>query len=186
MAEGRAVFVLNADLHILPEAVFELESYLFSLEKAVIVGPQGSFLDFRTLKVARYFEKGKFDRPMQTHDVSGFLFCIHLSRYLENRLMFDPRFSPCEYEEWDMGLQVIQAGLACYSVPVTGFDHHWGVSRRGGRKGDQLFRAGHDLKEHHRRKPAQAAGKVVLGHPAALKPMNYARGKRQGIRPATK
>ena len=94
LAEGRAVFVLNADLRILPEAVFELESYLFSLEKAVIVGPQGSFVDFKRLKVARYFEKGKFEQPIQTHDVSGFFFCIHLSRYLKNRLMFDPQVQP--------------------------------------------------------------------------------------------
>ena len=27
-----------------------------------------------------------------------------------------------------MGLQVIQAELACYAVPVTGFEHHWGIS----------------------------------------------------------
>lgn len=39
------------------------------------------------------------------------------------------QYSPCFMEEWDMGLQVIQAGLACYAVPVTGFEHDWGVSQ---------------------------------------------------------
>jgi len=134
LAEGRAVFILNADLHISLKTVEEMEAYLFGLKNAVIVGPQGSFVDFKRLKVARYFEKGKFDRPVQTHDVSGFLFCIHLERFLGSSLMFDPRFSPCEYEEWDIGLQILKAGLACYAVPVDGFDHHWGVSSAGGEK----------------------------------------------------
>ena len=43
--------------------------------------------------------------------------------------MFDVRYSPCFMEEWDMGLQVLRAELACYTVPVTEFEHHWGVSR---------------------------------------------------------
>jgi hypothetical protein len=32
-------------------------------------------------------------------------------------------------EEWDMGMQVLQAELACYAVPVTDFDHDWGISQ---------------------------------------------------------
>jgi hypothetical protein len=31
-------------------------------------------------------------------------------------------------EEWDMALQVMRAQLACYAVPVTDFEHDWGVS----------------------------------------------------------
>ena len=27
-----------------------------------------------------------------------------------------------------MGLQVIQAGLAAYAVPLTDYEHHWGLS----------------------------------------------------------
>ncbi|MFH1673059.1 MAG: glycosyltransferase family A protein [Pseudomonadota bacterium] len=129
LAEGRAVFIMNADLHVGSSAIEELVSYLFSLEKAVIVGPQGSHIDFRHLRPTRYFEKHKFHEPVQTHDVSGFFFCIHLERFLAHRLMFDIQFSPCFFEEWDMGLQVIQAGLACYAVPVIDFEHHWGASR---------------------------------------------------------
>jgi hypothetical protein len=60
--------------------------------------------------------------------VSGFLFAIHLERYVKHNLLFDVQFSPCLYEEWDMGLQVIKAGLACYAVPVKDFEHHWGAS----------------------------------------------------------
>ena len=129
LAEGRAVFILNADLHILPAAIDKLEYYLFNLEKAVIVGPQGSYLDFKNLKVIRYFQKSEFNHPVRTHDVSGFFFAIHRERFLAHKLLFDVQYSPCFMEEWDMGLQVFQAGAACYAVPVTEFEHDWGISQ---------------------------------------------------------
>ena len=129
LAEGRAVFIMNADLHVLPSVIEQLESYLFSLEKAVMVGPQGSHLDFKNLSVLHYFEKGKFYQPIRTHDISGFFFCIHREKFLQHKLCFDVRYSPCFMEEWDMGLQVIQAELACYAVPVTDFEHDWGISQ---------------------------------------------------------
>jgi GT2 family glycosyltransferase len=128
LAEGRAVFIMNADLHVTPAVIDQIEAYLFSLPSAVIVGPQGSHLDFRNLQVLRYFEKGTFAEPVRTHDVSGFFFAIHRERFFQHRLQFDVQYSPCFMEEWDMGLQVIQAELACYAVPAAGFDHHWGVS----------------------------------------------------------
>ena len=129
LAEGRAIYILNADLHILPAAIEQLEYYLFNLENAVLVGPQGSHLDFKNLRVIRYFQKGEINQPIRTHDVSGFFFGIHRKRFLDHKLMFDVQYSPCFMEEWDMGLQVIQAGLTCYTVPVTGFEHDWGVSQ---------------------------------------------------------
>ncbi len=132
MAEGRSAFVLNADIHVSLLAVEQLESYLFSLDKAVLVGPQGTHLDFEKLSIVKYFEKGTFNEPVQTHDVSGFLFAIHLERYLKHRLRFDVQFSPCFYEEWDMGLQVVQAGLACYAVPIKDFEHYMGASQDEG------------------------------------------------------
>ena len=132
LAEGRAVFILNADLHILPLAIDQLESYLFNLEKAVIVGPQGSHHNYQKLQVIQYFQKGEFNHPIRTHDVSGFFFAIHRERFLAHKLMFDVQYSPCFMEEWDMGLQVVQAGLGCYAAPVTGFDHDWGISQTTG------------------------------------------------------
>jgi len=128
MAEGRVAFILNADIHIRSLTVSQLESYLLRLDKAVIVGPQGSHLDFKNLKVVRYFAKGTFEKPIKTDAVSGFMFAIHLERYLSYNLMFDVQFSPCFFEEWDMGLQVDQVGLNCYAVPVQGFNHYWGAS----------------------------------------------------------
>ncbi len=129
LAEGRAIFIMNADLHVTIECIEQMEQYLFSLDKAVIVGPQGSHLNLRRLSVVRYFQKGAFDKPIRSHDVSGFLFAINSELFLSNRFMFDIRYSPCFFEEWDMGLQVMQAGLHLYVVPVQGFDHHWGMSQ---------------------------------------------------------
>jgi len=129
LAEGRAVFIMNADLHIMPAAIDQLESYLFNLPNAAIVGPQGTHLDFENLRIIRYFEKGNFSEPVQTHDVSGFFFCLDREKFYRHGLMFDVRYSPCFMEEWDMGMQVLKAKLACYTVPVTDFEHLWGVSQ---------------------------------------------------------
>ena len=128
LAEGKVVYVLNADLHIGRKAIEELEHYVFTLPHAVIVGPQGSWLDFPALEVLRYFQKGEFDEPVCTHDVSGFCFAIHHERFVANKLSFDTRFSPCFMEEWDIGLQAVQANLACWTVPVVDFDHIWGIT----------------------------------------------------------
>ena len=129
LAEGGAVFIMNADINVLPSAIEQLESYLFNLDRAVIVGPQGSYVDFKNFRILRYFKKGNFNQPVRTHDVSGFFFCIHRERFLKHRLMFDVQYSPCFMEEWDMGMQVLEAELACYAVPVTDFNHDWGISQ---------------------------------------------------------
>jgi GT2 family glycosyltransferase len=128
LSESDTVFVLNADLHIEPTAVTQLEHYLYHLPKAVLVAPQGAYVDFTQMRVIRYFQKGSFSAPVRTHDVSGFFFAIHMQRFIEHKLSFDVRYSPCFMEEWDMGIQVMRAGLSCYTVPVTAFDHEWGIS----------------------------------------------------------
>ena len=122
------MFIMNADLHVKPAAIEQMEHYLFNLPNAVMVGPQGSYLDFRNLEVLRYFQKGQFNQPVRTHDVSGFFFCLDREKFLQHNLLFDVRYSPCFMEEWDMGLQVVLSDLACYAVPVTDFEHDWGVS----------------------------------------------------------
>ena len=128
LAEGATVFILNEDLHVRPVAFDELEYYLYKLPDAVLVAPQGSYLDFINLRIIHYFEKHTFSNPVRTHDVSGFFFAIHMERFVAHKLGFDTRYSPCFMEEWDMGMQVMKAGLACYAVPVNSFDHRWGIS----------------------------------------------------------
>ena len=129
MAEGRTAFILNADIHIRPLAVSQLESYLLRLDKAVIVGPHGSIIDYQNHRDEKYYVKGAFKEAIKVDAVSGFMFAIHLERYIKHNLLFDVQFSPCFYEEWDMGLQISQAGLACYAIPVMDFEHHFGASQ---------------------------------------------------------
>lgn len=129
LAEGKAMYILNADMHVTRPAIYQMDSHLFSLDNAVIVGPQGSRIDYQTLRDAHYFDKGTFDKPVKVHAVSGFFFAIHAERFHKHNLMFDVQFSPCFFEEWDMGLQVIMAGLSNYAVPVKDFDHKWGASQ---------------------------------------------------------
>ena len=128
LAEGDVVFVMNADLHIKPQAIEKLQNYLFELDSAVIVGPQGAVVDFKNLREKHYYKKGTFQQPIRVNAVSGFFFCIHRQPFLDHNLMFDVRYSPCFMEEWDMGLQVIQSGLATYAVPVIEYEHHWGIT----------------------------------------------------------
>jgi GT2 family glycosyltransferase len=128
LAEGRTVFIMNADLHVLPCAIMALEQYLHQLPDAVLVGPQGSYLDLENLRVIQYFQKGAFSQPVRTHDVSGFFFALHPERFSAHKLCFDIRYSPCFMEEWDMAMQVMKAGLCSYTVPVLEWEHEWGIS----------------------------------------------------------
>ncbi len=128
MVEGKHVFIINADIHVRPLAIEQLESYLYSLDKAVIVGPQGANVDYQNQRDIRYFKRGTFSDPEQVDAVSGFFFAFHLEIFHNHHLNFDVQFSPCFYEEWDIGLQVRQAGLVCYVVPVKDFEHQWGAS----------------------------------------------------------
>ena len=143
LAEGRAVFIMNADLHVERVAIEQLES--LSVQPALCGHgrPPGIAPRFQEAQGAAYFKKGTFNEPVHTHDVSGFFFAIHRERFRRHRLQFDVQYSPCFMEEWDMGLQILQAGLACYAVPVTGFEHHWGVS--GSRDNTKISYFGRDV-----------------------------------------
>lgn len=125
MAESEVVFILNADAHISADAVLALESGLKTLPLAACVGPQGSFLDFSRCSDYCYFDKGSFDEPIEVDAVSGFFFAVNRRLFSENGLQFENGFTPCYFEEWDIGLQIKQAGLKNYIVPTTAYDHHW-------------------------------------------------------------
>jgi glycosyltransferase involved in cell wall biosynthesis len=178
LAEGASVFIINEDVHIEPPAIEQMEKYLYDLPQAVMVSPQGSYLDFYHLRIIEYFKKGCFDQPVRTHDVSGFLFAIHMERFNAHQLMFDVRYSPCFMEEWDMGMQVIKAGLACYAVPVTDFDHEWGISGNSenspiqyfGRtvfRNDTLLANRKKFKEKWRQGPTSMVAKKTINSDAA-------------------
>lgn len=119
------VFILNADLHVERPAIDALEQALISLPDAACVGPQGSFFELALARDYVYFDKGTFNKPLEVDAVSGFFFAVKLQHFNDKILRFENCFTPCYFEEWDIGLQIKQAGLKKYIVPVTEYDHHW-------------------------------------------------------------
>lgn len=125
MAVTPTVFILNADLHVERESIDALEQALNTLPDAACVGPQGCFSEYQLIKDYVYFDKGTFNRPIVVDAVSGFFFAIKMEHFNNKTLRFENAFTPCYFEELDIGLQIRQAGLKSYIVPVTGYDHHW-------------------------------------------------------------
>jgi glycosyltransferase involved in cell wall biosynthesis len=130
MAATPVVFILNADLHLQREAVEAVEHGLLTLDRAACVGPQGSFVDIPLTRDHLYFDKGHFDQPIAVDAVSGFFFAIKLEHFANKILTFENAYTPCYFEEWDLGLQIKRAGLASYIIPTTAYDHHWSGSIR--------------------------------------------------------
>jgi hypothetical protein len=141
LAEGKSAFILNADLHVTEQAINQLEAYLFALDKAFIVSPEGKLIDYERFKrqintefdfpkdlILKQFNSSNIKSPVKTHDFMGAFFAVHMERLQCHRLYFDVQFSPCFLEEWDMGLQVMKENLNCYTVPVDGYEHHMGIS----------------------------------------------------------
>jgi GT2 family glycosyltransferase len=125
MAVTPVVFIVNADVHLEAETVEALETGLMTLDRAACVGPQGSFVDFSLTRDYCYFDKGAFSEPLEVDAVSGFLFALKREHFTEKLIRFEDAFTPCYFEEWDLGLQIRKAGLKSYIIPVTAYDHHW-------------------------------------------------------------
>ncbi len=121
-------FMLNSDVSIKSEAIDKMEEYLNTLHNAAIVGPQGAFFNFNNLTNLKYFEKGVVKEVLQVDAVSGFLFAVKTELFNSNVLHFDNQYTPCYFEEWEIGLQCKLAGFAAYIVPVTAYDHTWSGS----------------------------------------------------------
>jgi GT2 family glycosyltransferase len=134
MAATPVVFILNADLHLQRQAVEAVEQGLLTLERAACAGPQGSFVDIPLSRDHIYFDKGSFEQPIAVDEVSGFFFAVKLEHFSDKTLSFENAYTPCYFEEWDLGLQIKLAGLACYVIPTTAYDHHWSGSIRAMRE----------------------------------------------------
>jgi len=143
------VFILNADLHVECLAIEALEQALQTLPDAACVGPQGSFFEFSLARDYIYFDKGTFNQPMEVDAVSGFFFAVKLQHFNEKIIHFENGFTPCYFEEWDLGLQIRQAGLKNYLVPTSAYDHHWSGSIRA-------------LREINYYEKAETAGDILL------------------------
>lgn len=130
VAATPVVFILNADLHLEKQSVEALENALITLPDAACVGPQGSFVEYSLTRDYKYFDKGTFNKPIEVDAVSGFFFAIKLKHFNEKIIRFENGFTPCYFEEWDLGLQIKKAGLKNYIVPTSAYDHHWSGSIR--------------------------------------------------------
>ncbi len=125
MAEAETVFIVNADAHITEDAIKTVEYGLNTLPQAACVGPQGAFVDFELCRDYKYFDKGSFESPMLVDAVSGFFFAVNRRLFSEHGLHFENAFTPCYFEEWDIGLQIKRVGLKSYIVPTSAYEHHW-------------------------------------------------------------
>ena len=134
ISQTPVTFVLNSDLHITEETIINLEKYLMRLPEAAIVGPQGSFFNFETAKDMAYLDKGTFQNPVVVDAVSGFMFAVKTELFNSGLIKFDNQYTPCYFEEWDLGLQIKMSGMKSYSVPVNGYQHEWSGSIRAMRK----------------------------------------------------
>ena len=142
-------FILNADLHVDRSAIDVLEQALHELPDAACVGPQGSFFNFPLTKDYMHFDKGTFSRPVEVDAVSGFFFALRLEHFNQKLIRFENGFTPCYFEEWDLGLQIKRAGLKSYIVQTTGYDHHWSGTIRA-------------LREIRFYEKAETAGEILL------------------------
>ncbi|MBF0452308.1 MAG: hypothetical protein HQK75_16520 [Candidatus Magnetomorum sp.] len=152
LAEGRSAFFLNADLHVTAKAVDTLEAYLFALDKTLIVSPEGKRIDYERFKrqlntefdfpnelILEQFNASNIQTPVKVHDFMGAFFAVHMERFLYHQMSFDVQFSPCFLEEWNMGLQALEKGLYCYTVPTEGYAHQMGISLADGSKTVNYF-----------------------------------------------
>jgi len=128
MSDTPITFILNSDIHIENDVVEKVSSLIEWRKDAAMVGPQGSFFSFKDRADFMYFDKGKFNETMVVDAVSGFLFGVGTEKFDRYGLKFENKYTPCYYEEWDIGLQIKLAGLKSYIVPSTSYDHIWGGS----------------------------------------------------------
>lgn len=143
------VFIMNADLHVERTAIESVEQVLDSLPGAACVGPQGSFFNFALTRDYIYFDKGSFKQAQEVDAVSGFFFAVKQEHFNSKQIRFENGFTPCYFEEWDLGLQIKRAGLKSYIVPTTAYDHHWSGTIRA-------------LREISFYERAETAGEILL------------------------
>lgn len=127
-------YIINSDVKVSIETINAIENGLVLLGNAASVGPQGSFFNYKTLKDYIYFDKGTFSKPIEVDAVSGFLFGVNTKYFNEGLLKFENEFTPCYFEEWDLGLQIRRAGLKSYVVPSKNYEHEWSGSIKSYRK----------------------------------------------------
>lgn len=128
MSETPITLILNSDIHIENDVVEKISSLIEWRKDAAMVGPQGSFFSYKDKADFMYFDKGSFPETSTVDAVSGFLFGVNMQLFDKHGIKFENKFTPCYYEEWDIGLQIKLAGLKSYIIPSVSYDHIWGGS----------------------------------------------------------
>jgi GT2 family glycosyltransferase len=128
LATRETALILNADLRLERCAVETIARALHDLPEAAVVGPEGALIDFSSQRTIRHLTQGVALEPTPVSAVSGFLFGLRLDRLRDKGIAFDTRYTPCFFEEIDLGLQVMRANLRSWVVPCEGYQHDWGVS----------------------------------------------------------
>ena len=132
MSNAPVSFIINSDLHIEESAILQLEEALLTLPDAAIVGPEGGYVDIVQAEDIQRFTKGTFDKPKYVDNVSGFFFAVKTDLFHGGILNFENKFTPCYFEEWDLGIQIKVNKLKAYIVPVTGYEHEFNTAARTG------------------------------------------------------
>lgn len=120
-------FICNSDLHIKKNSVEVIEEAL-DIDDCAMAGPQGSNFSFAECRDLVYFPKGSFDKPLVVDAVSGFYFAVKTRPFTDGTVKFENLFTPCYFEEWDIGIQIKKAGLKSYIAPTSDYDHIWSGS----------------------------------------------------------
>ncbi len=132
MSDAPISFILNSDLHLEAKAVEALEDALITLPDAAVVGPEGGYFNFYAAEDLQRYTKGTFNEPIVVDNVSGFFFAVKTDIFHQGTLVFENKFSPCYFEEWDLGIQVKKKQLKAYIVPTDSYIHEFNTHGREG------------------------------------------------------
>ncbi len=132
LSSSPVAFILNADVHITLPTVEAIENAFQVLPDSAVIGPEGGFFDFSRSEDIQRFRKGAVSEPIEVDNVSGFLFAVQTKYFHSGRLIFENKFTPCYFEEWDLGMQLRFTGLKGYVVPCEGYDHDFNSLHRKG------------------------------------------------------
>ena len=130
MSRTDVTFILNADLQITVQAVESVEQALLISPEVAIAGPEGSFFCFEKAADYQHFRKSMVWEDITVDAVSGFFFAVRTSYFHNKVLKFENAFTPCYFEEWDLGLQIKKAGLRSVIAPIFGYHHQFSLVKK--------------------------------------------------------
>ena len=130
MSRTDITFILNADLQLTVQAVESVESTLLTSPEVAIAGPEGSFFCFEKASDYQHFRKSMVWEDITVDAVSGFFFAVRTSYFHNKVLKFENAFTPCYFEEWDLGLQIKKAGLRSVIAPIFGYQHQFSLVKK--------------------------------------------------------